>query len=112
MLKLAPHLAFDKGAEDAVAFYVSVFKNSEVIKTTLYAEGQPGAAGSVSAVIFRILGQEMVAVNGGPDFKFSEGISLYVNCDTQEEIDELWESLSAGGRTQECGWLTDRYGVP
>ena len=123
MKKIRPHLMFNNQAGEAAAFYVSIFKNSKIIKITCYGEKElaalsrlpedirPGPVGSVKAVRFQLNGQEFLAANGGPYFKFSEGISLYVNCETQEELDDLWEKLSEGGEIQECGWLKDKYGV-
>ncbi|MES2386870.1 MAG: VOC family protein [Bacteroidota bacterium] len=109
--KISTQLCFESNAEDAANFYTSIFKDSEILATYRYGENEPGAPGSVCYVIFRIAGQEFFAVNGGPSFKFSQGISLYVNCDTQDEIDELWEKLSEGGQVQACGWLVDKFGV-
>lgn len=109
--KITPHLCFDHQAEEAVHFYVSIFKNSEILNITRYDEGEQGSAGTVRTVRFHLDGQELIAVNGGPSFTFSDGISLYVNCETQEEIDHLWEKLSEGGETEVCGWLRDKYGV-
>ncbi|WP_276351467.1 VOC family protein [Cohnella caldifontis] len=111
MPKITPHLCFDHQAEEAVRFYVSVFRNSRILNVTRYAEGEVGPAGTVRTIRFQLDGQEMIAVNGGPSFKFSDGISLYVTCQTQEEIDELWEELSEGGVKEVCGWLRDKYGV-
>jgi predicted 3-demethylubiquinone-9 3-methyltransferase (glyoxalase superfamily) len=123
MQKIRPHLTFNNQAEEAVNFYVSIFKTSKILKTTRYGEKElaalshlpegirPGPAGSVKTVRFELNGQEFLAANGGAYFKFSEGVSLYVNCETQEEIDEFWEKLSEDGEIQECGWLKDKYGV-
>nr|WP_248930820.1 VOC family protein [Paenibacillus hamazuiensis] len=111
MPKITPHLCFDYQAEEAVHFYVSVFRNSAILNVTRYGEGEYGPAGSVRTVRFHLGGQEIIAVNGGPAFRFSDGLSLYVSCDTQEEIDELWEKLSEDGTKEECGWLKDKYGV-
>lgn len=115
MLKITPCLWFDDKAEEAVNFYVSVFKNSKIGRVARYGEagakvsGRP--KGSVMTATFEIDGQEFMALNGGPHFKFSEAISFIVNCKTQKEIDELWEKLSAGGEKGVCGWLKDRYGL-
>ncbi|MFC0525598.1 VOC family protein [Pontibacillus salicampi] len=109
--KITPHLTFNDEAEEAVDFYVSIFKNSKVLNITRYGEGEPGTAGAVRTVRFQLDGQELIAVNGGPSFHFSAGISLYVRCETQEEIDELWEKLSEKGEKESCGWLKDKYGV-
>ena len=92
-------------------FYVSIFKNSKVVSITRYGEAGPGPKGSVMTAAFQLDGQEFVALNGGPQFTFSPAISFVVNCETQQEVDGFWEKLSAGGQTQQCGWLQDKYGV-
>src|SRR5690348_13961455 len=107
--RIIPFLWFDHQAEEAANFYVSIFKNSKVNAITRYGESGPGPKGSVMTVAFEIEGQPFIALNGGPHFKFTEAISFVVNCETQEEIDELWEKLSAGGQKIECGWLKDQY---
>lgn len=115
MQKITPFLWFDDKAEEATRFYVSIFKNSKVGRTTRYGEqgaevsGRP--KGTVMTVTFEIDGQEFVALNGGPHFKFTEAISFVVNCETQNEIDEMCEKLSEGGEKGRCGWLKDKYGV-
>jgi predicted 3-demethylubiquinone-9 3-methyltransferase (glyoxalase superfamily) len=115
MQKITPFLWFDNQAEDATKFYVSIFKNSRVGSVTRYDEEAAKAAGrpkgSVMTVAFELDGQEFTALNGGPLFKFTEAISLVVNCETQEEVDHFWEKLSAGGQEVQCGWLKDRFGV-
>jgi predicted 3-demethylubiquinone-9 3-methyltransferase (glyoxalase superfamily) len=111
MQKITPFLWFDKEAEEAMHFYVSIFKNSKVKGVTHYGEAGPGPAGTVMTASFELDGQEFVALNGGPLFKFTEAISFVVNCETQTEIDEIWEKLSAGGKTVQCGWLKDKYGL-
>ncbi|HWR35266.1 MAG TPA: VOC family protein [Clostridia bacterium] len=111
MDKISTFLWFDNQAEEAVNFYVSVFKNSKIKQVSRYPEGSPGPAGSVMVVSFDLDGREFLALNGGPHFKFTEAISLVVNCDTQEEIDYYWEKLSAGGKEAQCGWLKDKYGL-
>ena len=115
MQKIAPFLWFDNQAEDAVKFYVSIFKNSKIGSITRYEEEAAKASGrpkgSVMTVAFELAGQEFVALNGGPLFKFTEAISFVVNCETQEEVDHFWEKLSAGGQEVQCGWLKDRFGV-
>jgi len=111
MQKITPHLCFDHQAEEAVNFYVSIFKNSAIRNMTRVGEGEYGTPGTVRTISFILDGQEMMAANGGPSFLIGDGISLYVACDTQEEIDMLWEKLSEGGEKQECGWLKDKYGV-
>jgi predicted 3-demethylubiquinone-9 3-methyltransferase (glyoxalase superfamily) len=109
--KITPFLWFNNQAEEAARFYTSVFKNSEVLGITYYGSDGPGVAGTVMTVVFRIEGQKFIALNGGPQFTFSPAISFVVNCETQEEIDLLWEKLSEGGEKIECGWLQDKYGV-
>jgi predicted 3-demethylubiquinone-9 3-methyltransferase (glyoxalase superfamily) len=111
MQKVSTCLWFDHQAEEAVAFYVSLFPNSCIVDTKYYLEGSPRPAGSVLTVQFRLDGAEYVALNGGPHFKFCPAISLVAYCDTQEEVDTLWRKLSAGGQEGPCGWLTDKYGV-
>jgi predicted 3-demethylubiquinone-9 3-methyltransferase (glyoxalase superfamily) len=113
MQKITPFLWFDNQAEEAVNFYVSVFKNSKVNEMTRYTGEEPsGEKGSVMTVNFELDGQEFVALNGGPQFKFTEAVSFVVNCETQEEIDYYWKKLSAGGGEEvQCGWLTDKYGL-
>ncbi len=114
MQKVMPCLSFDDNAEEAVQFYTSIFKNSKIITTTRYGEAGAEAAGrpqgSVMTILFQIEGQEFLALNGGP-VTFSPAISFIVNCETQEELDTLWEKLSAGGEEVQCGWLKDKYGV-
>jgi predicted 3-demethylubiquinone-9 3-methyltransferase (glyoxalase superfamily) len=111
MQTITPFLWFDGKAEEAMNFYVSIFKNSKVGSVSRYGEGGPGPKGSVMSATFQLLGQEFIALNGGPMFTFSPAISFFVNCETQEEVDELWEKLSAGGEKQRCGWLKDKYGL-
>ena len=111
MQKITTFLTFNDQAEEAVKFYVSIFKNSQIVSMSRYGAGGPGPAGSVMSANFRLEGQEFVALNGGPEFTFADGISLFVYCETQEEVDELWEKLSAGGEKGPCGWLKDKYGV-
>jgi predicted 3-demethylubiquinone-9 3-methyltransferase (glyoxalase superfamily) len=115
MQKITPCLWFDDKAEEAAKFYVSIFKNSKLGKIARYGEagaevsGRP--KGSVMTVTFQLDGQEFMGLNGGPQFKFTEALSLVVNCKTQEEVDEMWEKLSAGGEKGVCGWLKDKYGL-
>jgi predicted 3-demethylubiquinone-9 3-methyltransferase (glyoxalase superfamily) len=115
MQKITPCLWFDNQAEEAVNFYVSIFNNSKVGRIARYGEagaevsGRP--KGTVMTVEFQLEGQEFLALNGGPIFKFTEAISFIVNCETQEKIDEMWEKLSKGGEKGECGWLKDKYGL-
>ncbi|HKE09434.1 MAG TPA: VOC family protein [Candidatus Acidoferrum sp.] len=111
MQKIVTFLWYDTQAEEAANFYVSLFKNSKIGKISRYGEGGPGPKGSVMGVTFELAGQEFFALNGGPHFKFTPAISLFVNCETQEEVDELWAKLSAGGRPDRCGWLQDKYGL-
>jgi len=111
MQKITPFLWFDHQAEEAARFYTSVFKRSEILTVTRYGPDAPRPEGSVMTVAFRIEGQDLVALNGGPQFTFSPAISLVVNCETQKEIDEMWERLSEGGAKVQCGWLTDKYGL-
>jgi predicted 3-demethylubiquinone-9 3-methyltransferase (glyoxalase superfamily) len=111
MQKITPFLWFDGKAEEAANFYISIFKSSKILNTSRYGEAGPGPKGTVMVVRFQLDGQEFLALNGGPQFTFSPAISLVANCETQQEVDELWEKLSAGGKKQNCGWLTDKYGV-
>jgi len=111
MQKITTFLTFDSQAEDAINFYTSIFKNSKILSTSHYGEAGPGPKGSLMTATFQLAGQQFMALNGGPSFKFSQGISLFVNCETQSEIDELWEKLSEGGQKVACGWITDRFGV-
>ena len=111
MQAITPFLWFDDQADDAAAFYTSLFPNSRINKVTRYAEGGPGKAGTVMTVDFELDGQQLVALNGGPQYTFSEAVSFVVNCETQEEVDRYWEALGEGGEKGPCGWLKDRYGV-
>ena len=111
MPKINPFLWFDHQAEEAAAFYVSVFPNSRIVEVVRYGEAGPGPAGSVMTVAFDLDGQRFNGLNGGPIFTFSEAISFHVDCRDQAEVDHYWEKLSAGGQTSQCGWLKDRYGV-
>ncbi len=111
MQKITPFLWFDDQAEEAMNFYVSIFKNSKVGTVTRYGEAGPGPKGTVMSATFQLDGQDFFALNGGPLFKFTEAISFFVNCETQEEVDELWGRLSEGGEKSRCGWLKDKYGL-
>jgi predicted 3-demethylubiquinone-9 3-methyltransferase (glyoxalase superfamily) len=111
MQKITPFLWFDNQAEEAVNFYLSIFKNSRVGRISRYGDAGPGPKGSVMVANFQLNGQEFMALNGGPQYKFTEAISFLVNCETQEEVDELWEKLAAGGKEIQCGWLKDKYGL-
>jgi predicted 3-demethylubiquinone-9 3-methyltransferase (glyoxalase superfamily) len=112
MQKISPLLWFDNNAEEAVNFYLSIFKNSKVLSVVRYGDAGPGPKGTVMTVKFQIEGQEFVALNGGPKFKFTEATAFIVNCETQEEVDYFWEKLSAGGEKSRCGWLYDKFGLP
>jgi predicted 3-demethylubiquinone-9 3-methyltransferase (glyoxalase superfamily) len=110
--KIITFLWFDNNAEEAVKFYCSIFKNSRILNTTHYGDSGAGPKGKVMTVDFELDGQRFAALNGGPTFKFTEAISLVVNCETQEEIDYFWEKLSSeGGQQVECGWVKDKYGL-
>ena len=112
MQKITPFLWFDTQAEEAANLYVSIFKNSKILKVARYGEAGPGRAGSVMIVNFQIEGQEFIALNAGPRFKFTEAISFVINCQTQEEVDHYWNKLTAdGGQESMCGWLKDKYGL-
>ena len=109
--KIRPCLWFDTQGEEAANFYVSVFDNSSITSVTRRGETAPGEAGTVLTVVFQIEGQEILALNGGPDFTFNEAVSFQVDCETQEEVDRLWRALSEGGEEGPCGWLKDRFGL-
>ena len=111
MQKITPFLWFDNQAEEAANFYVSIFKNSKILGVSHFGEAGPGPAGTVLTVTFELDGQEFTALNGGPHFTFTEAISFFVNCETQQEVDELWAKLTAGGEESMCGWLKDKYGL-
>jgi len=111
MQKITPFLWFDHQAEEAMNFYISIFKNSKVVSIARYGDAGPGPKGSVMTAAFQLDGQDFVALNGGPQFTFSPAISFVVNCKTQEEVDEFWEKLSDGGKENQCGWLDDKFGV-
>jgi predicted 3-demethylubiquinone-9 3-methyltransferase (glyoxalase superfamily) len=109
--KITTFLTFDGRAEEAVEFYTSIFEDSRILSTTRYEAGGPGPEGELMSATFELAGQEFMALNGGPPFTFSQGISLFVDCEDQGEVDELWERLTDGGEPGPCGWLTDRFGV-
>ena len=109
--KITTFLTFAGEAEEAVELYTSIFDNSRIVSTSRYGDAGPGEKGSFMSATFELEGQEFVALNGGPSFAFSQGISLFVSCETQDEVDELWEKLSEGGEKGPCGWLADRFGV-
>jgi predicted 3-demethylubiquinone-9 3-methyltransferase (glyoxalase superfamily) len=111
MQKITPFLWFDGNAEAAMNFYTSIFKNSKISNVMRYGESGPGPRGTLMGATFQLEGQEFHAINGGPQFTFSPAISFFVNCETQAEVDELWEKLSAGGEKQQCGWLKDKFGL-
>ena len=111
MQKISPFLWFDSQAEEAAKFYVAVFGNSRILKTVRYGTAGPGPAGSVMTVVFELNGVQFTALNGGPLHRFSEAISFVVNCQSQAEVDTVWEKLSAGGQPDRCGWVKDRYGL-
>ncbi|MDE1985622.1 MAG: VOC family protein [Alphaproteobacteria bacterium] len=111
MQKITPFLWFDREAEEAANFYVSIFKNSKIVNISRYPEGAPNPAGAVMTVEFQLDGRYFIALNGGPHFKFTEAISLSVSCETQAEVDELWARLTAGGEEGPCAWLKDKYGL-
>jgi len=111
MQKITPFLWFDGKAEEAMNFYISIFKNSKVGRVTRYGEAGPGPKGTVMSAMFQLEGQEFMALNGGPQFTFTPAISFFVNCETQQEVDELWEKLIEGGKKDRCGWLKDKYGL-
>jgi predicted 3-demethylubiquinone-9 3-methyltransferase (glyoxalase superfamily) len=111
MQKITPFLWFDGNAEEAMNLYVSVFKNSKIVNVRRYGDAGPGPKGTVMTGTFQIEGQEFFALNGGPKYKFTPAISLFVSCETQQEVDELWEKLSAGGHKDQCGWLQDKFGL-
>ena len=110
MQKIVPFLWFNDNAEEAMNLYVSVFKNSKVLNVTRYGDAGPGPKGTVMSATFQLEGQDFYALNGGPHYKFTPAISLFVNCNTQEEVDDLWEKLSDGNYEQ-CGWLQDKFGL-
>ena len=109
--KITPSLWFENQAEEAAKFYTSLFKDSKITNVTRYGKSGPGPEGSVLTVTFQLAGQEFIALNGGPEFKFTEAISFTVNCETQQEVDEFWQKLSEGGEPGQCGWLKDCYGL-
>ena len=111
MQKITPFLWFDNQAEEAMNFYVSIFKNSKVLSVNRYGEGAPAPKGTVMTANFQLEGQAFTALNGGPMFKFTPAISFVVHCETQAEVDEYWEKLSAGGKENQCAWLEDKFGV-
>ena len=111
MQRIVPFLWFDSNAEEAVNFYISIFKNSKILSIARYGDAGPGPKGTVMTMNFQLEGQDFMALNGGPYYTFSPAISFFVNCETQAEVDELWEKLTAGGSDVQCGWLRDKFGV-
>jgi len=111
MQKITPFLWFNDQAEEAMLFYTSIFKNSKIGSVSRYGDAGPGPKGSVMSATFTLNGQDFMALNGGPQYKFTEAVSFYVNCETQAEVDEYWEKLSAGGEEGPCGWLKDKFGL-
>jgi predicted 3-demethylubiquinone-9 3-methyltransferase (glyoxalase superfamily) len=111
MQKITPFLWFDDNAEEAVNFYVSIFKNSKITDVARYGEGGPGKPGQVMTMAFQLEGQNFSAINGGPVFNFTEAISFFVDCANQTEVDTLWKKLTEGGEENQCGWLKDKFGV-
>ena len=112
MQKITPFLWFDGNAEEAVNFYVSIFEDAKILNLSRYGEAGPGPKGTVMSATFQLQGQEFIALNGGPQFKFTEAISLVINCDSQEEVDYFWEKLTTGGgQPGPCGWLKDKFGL-
>jgi len=109
--KITPFLWFDNQAEEAMNFYTSIFSNSKVLTVSRYGEAGPGPKGSVMSATFQLEGQVFYALNAGPMYTFTPAISFFVNCETQEEVDDLWEKLSAGGEKSRCGWLKDKFGL-
>ena len=111
MQKITPFLWFDGKAEEAMNFYVSIFNSSKVGTITRYGDAGPGPKGTVMIATFQLEGQDFIALNGGPQYSFTPAISLFVDCKTQQEVDDLWNKLSEGGKTDRCGWLRDKYGL-
>lgn len=111
MQKITPFLWFDDKAEEAVNFYTSLFKNSKIVSITRYGDEVPGMKGKVLTAVFELDGVEFMALDGGPQFPFTEAVSMYVHCETQEEVDMLWDKLVEGGSESQCGWLKDKYGL-
>jgi predicted 3-demethylubiquinone-9 3-methyltransferase (glyoxalase superfamily) len=111
MQKITPFLWFNGNAEEAVQFYISVFRDGRLLSTSRYPEGSPGPAGQLMTAHFQLHGQEFIALNGGPEFKFTEAVSFVVDCKDQEDVDYFWNKLSEGGQPSMCGWLKDRFGL-
>jgi predicted 3-demethylubiquinone-9 3-methyltransferase (glyoxalase superfamily) len=111
MQKITPFLWFNNNAEEAIKFYTSVFRNSKIVMTSRFGDGGPGNDGKFMTGTIQLEGQDFMVLNGGPVFKFTEAISLFVSCDSQEEVDYFWEKLSEGGQKSQCGWLKDKFGL-
>ena len=111
MQKITPFLWFDNNAEEAVNHYLAIFKNSKINKVLRCGDAGPGPKGSILTIAFQLEGQDFIALNGGPIFRFTEAISLSVDCKSQQEVDDLWEKLSDGGQKSQCGWLKDKFGL-
>jgi predicted 3-demethylubiquinone-9 3-methyltransferase (glyoxalase superfamily) len=111
MQRITTFLTFDDRAEEAIDFYTSIFESSRVVNSTRYGDAGPGPKGALMSATFELDGQRFMALNGGPSFRFEQGISLFVDCEAQEEVDRYWEALSEGGEKGPCGWLTDKFGV-
>jgi predicted 3-demethylubiquinone-9 3-methyltransferase (glyoxalase superfamily) len=111
MQRITPFLWFDNQAEEAARFYTSIFKNSRVLDISRYGDAGPGPQGTVMVAAFELEGQQFLALNGGPEFKFSEAVSFVVNCETQAEVDHYWDKLTEGGKPNVCGWLRDKFGL-
>ena len=111
MQKITPFLWFNGNAEEAANHYISIFKNSRIVSIMRYGDAGPGPKGSVMSANFQLEGQDFIALNGGPQFKFTEAISLFVRCETQEEVDDLWAKLAAPGQKGQCGWIKDKFGL-
>ncbi|MEV0390401.1 VOC family protein [Nonomuraea sp. NPDC050643] len=111
MQKITTYLWFDNQAEEAATFYTSLFADSRILDVRRYGDAGPGPAGTAMMVSFELAGQRFLALNGGPEFTFTEAISLYVDCESQAEVDELWAKLTEGGQESQCGWLKDRWGL-
>jgi predicted 3-demethylubiquinone-9 3-methyltransferase (glyoxalase superfamily) len=111
MKRITPFLWFDNNAEEAMQFYTSIFKDSKVGSVSRYGDAGPGPKGAVMTAAFELDGQEFIALNGGPQFKFTEAISFVINCTSQEEVDYYWQRLTTGGQESQCGWLKDKFGL-
>lgn len=111
MQKITPSLWFNNNVEEAVEFYTTVFKDAKVVNMVRYTDAGPGPAGSVMTAVFQLHGQQFIALNGGPQFKFNEAVSFVINCQDQTEVDDYWEKLSGGGEKGRCGWLKDKFGL-